>query len=350
MPLIGTHGAASSSGFGRFGGGGDLYEFTSHTFSSTNKTGAYGPSYSSLVSAYSSATWASNTSFFDVFNGIQLWKVPVTANYSFVVSGAPGGDDTGLGGRGMAVTATIPLIMGNVLAIVVGQKGTLATSCNHDAGGGGGSFVLSNSTSMSWIASADADAARTRSLIIGGGGGGGCNGAYRDGIAATSSNNGTNNAKGDSGGGTNGLGGGVKNGNYGGGGGAGVAGNGSGNWQQDRYWTAGGFSSLYNDARVFRGGIQTDVPGGVTTAMNIADSVSLIEDSQYGIGGFGGGGAARGVCWAGGGGGGGYSGGRAGQDECGGGGGGSFVSASTYNVSYATHGSATGSVIVTKLG
>jgi hypothetical protein len=85
--------------------------------------------------------------------GIQLWKVPATGNYSFIVAGAGGAPSSG-GGRGYIITATLNLTQGQVLKILVGQTGL----SSYGNGGGGGTFVAT-STDIP--------------LIVSGGGGGG---------------------------------------------------------------------------------------------------------------------------------------------------------------------------------
>lgn len=71
---------------------GQLFDFASHTFTSAGATGPTGPNITALRSNYSSAAWASNSTFLTVVNGIQEWRVPVTGFYRLTCAGAAGGE------------------------------------------------------------------------------------------------------------------------------------------------------------------------------------------------------------------------------------------------------------------
>jgi hypothetical protein len=94
-----------------------------------------------------------------VQNGIQFFTVPYAGVYTIVAVGAAGGLDkssSAYRGNGAKIGGNFNLQNGQVLKILVGQKGTF----NHpysSAGGGGGSFVATSSNEP---------------LIVAGGGGG----------------------------------------------------------------------------------------------------------------------------------------------------------------------------------
>lgn len=267
---------------------GGLYTFTSHTFTNAGATGRTGPTLAQCTSAYSSTSWASNTSFFNMTTqGYQLWTVPRTGNYTFTVAGAAAGTTTG---SGRIIRFNFALTEGQVLKILVGQRG-LTDFPSQGSGGGGGTFVTTNTDSIIGIA----------------GGAGG----FGDGTSADPAANAPQNVgRGGSGGtgGTTGTDGGA-------GGGAGYSGNGS----------------MVESPGT---GIALSFLNGGTGALGY--TVSGLTD-----GGFGGGGGGylnntQGPYFRSGGGGG-YSGGGgggyvSGNATNGGGGGSSFVSASATNV------------------
>ena len=269
-------------------GANPLYAFTSHTFDNANATGRLGPSLTECRSRYQTsaptATWAqdtTNTYLNMTNNGIQLWTVPVTGNYTIRAVGAGGGGSfITSNGRGINIQLTTTLIKGEVIRILVGQKGTYGDSyvvspAYNQGTGGGGTFVVRG----------------TQTPIIVAGGGGGTGYANRN-FVNNNANLGTSGFNSDqANGGTNGQGG-VGSSD---GGGGGMFGGGGGNGSE------GGLSFINGGS------------GG------IGDTGSSIN------GGFGGGGGGN--SYDGGGGGGGYSGGGGGGggwDSRGGGGGGSF--------------------------
>lgn len=251
-----------------------LYVFSNHTFTHAGATGSLGPTLAQCRSAYSAATWAQDTNYFNMTSqGIQLWKVPRTGTYRILCAGARGGSSlqdtvTAVGGNGAVMRGDFTLTRGTVVSLIVGQEGVTASG----SGGGGGSFV--------WV--------NTDPLIIAGGGGSGGdsnqNGVFQGQPGLTGTSGGSS-GNGTGVGGTNGSGGGATNS---GGGGAG--------------WFSNG-STARGGIRPLEGG--TGGTGGVE-------------------GGFGGGGANGSTSPEGGGGGGGYSGGGGGNstnDDAGGGGG-----------------------------
>lgn len=293
-----------------------LYEFSSHTFTNAGATGRNGPTLSQCRSAYSGASWAQDTvnNYLNMTTqGIQQWKVPATGSYTITVKGAKGGGNANIpyaGGQGGSYTGTLTLTQGDVLHILVGQRGGNYDSTNQFGGGGGGTFVALNS----WT---------TNSLIaaVGGGGGGG-GGPWYDGSNTTK--NATSSTSG------------VSSGYYSGGsGGSGGSGDGDGSdGSGGAGWTGAGRASTYSSY----------YPRAVQSSNGVG-STSPYGDASN-IGGFGGGGSG----WGSGGGGGGYSGGGGGRwstSSMYGGGGGSFMSASWTNTSFAVHNDDHGSVTIT---
>ena len=286
-------------------GANPLYAFTSHTFDNANATGRLGPTLSACRTRYQTsaptATWAqdiTNNYLNMTNNGIQLWTVPVTGTYTIRAKGAAGFIGPGLSNaRGIDIQTTTTLIKGEVIKILVGQRGSTQGLYANMGSGGGGSFVVREIS--------------TPIIIAGGGGGtGGSNNSYvnSDASRETYGMNGSGNID-----------------SYGnnGGGGKGGQGSGGGGFLQD------GFAGINNNippSSFLTGGV-----GGLATG-------------GLGVGGFGGGGYAQDTTGyqTGGGGGGGYSGGGGGLNNDPGGGGGSFaISTMTVNGYNTDHGSVT---------
>lgn len=144
-----------------------LYAFSSHTFTNASATGKTGPTLGACRAAYSSTTWANNTSYFNMFTqGIQRWTAPSTGKYRILAVGACGGipyTSTLRTGYGARVQADFELLQSDILNIVVGHRG-FPTAVNqygsaYNGGGGGGSFVYLDGA--------------TWPLIVAGGGAGG---------------------------------------------------------------------------------------------------------------------------------------------------------------------------------
>jgi hypothetical protein len=263
-----------------------LYTFSSHTFTTAGLTGKFGPTLAQCKTAYSSASWAQNTSYFNVdstYQGIQVWVVPKSGSYTITAAGA--GNGVGYG-SGVIISATFNLTMGATYRIIAGQRG------GNTSSGCGGSFVASGTAT-----------ATSTPVIIAGGAGGGTNAVTN----ATTNNNGVSAY---SAGGTGG------NGGDGGNGGSGP-GNGGGGFYSYSGWSADGF----RDGGVCRFG--------------------------DGLGGFGGGGSvASGLC----GGGGGYSGGGGGWPTSFGGSGGGGGSYSLNTMTPQGNNSGSGYVTITFVG
>jgi len=254
--------------------GGSLYAFTTATFTPGSQTGNTGPSLAIAqagLTVTGDQTWKTNTAFFDVVSGIQIWTVPTSGTYRITANGARGGQSFNWGpqgGLGASMRGDFALIGGDKIKILVGQQGDGNT---YDGGGGGGSFVTTFTNSP---------------LIIAGGGGGGAPSGFNGSGGIVGRIVTTGGATAGGGGGSDGSGGGQWSTAGGGGGLTGNGGNAAGSW--------GGYS--------FTNGGQ----GGSAQAR----------------GGFGGGGSGGGTNGAGGGGG--YSGGGGSAWSYEGAGGGSY--------------------------
>ena len=117
-----------------------LYGFTAHTFTNAGATGRTGPIISQVRSAYSTATWAQNSTYLNMTTqGIQEWTVPATGSYTITCKGA-GLNNGSLIAYGAIASGKYNLTQGEVLRIVVGQPPIVNYSYAH--GGAGGSFVV----------------------------------------------------------------------------------------------------------------------------------------------------------------------------------------------------------------
>ena len=256
---------------------------------------------------------------FQTFNytgSVQNYTVPDGVNsLSITAIGAAGGNDSyyywnTTGGEGASVSGSFTVTPGEILYLMIGQKGgDNSNSYYFAAGGGGGTFVTS-----------DVNFTTNLLLAAGGGGGAGADGGNNANITTNGNDGSPNGDYGTGSGGTGGNGG--TGGSYGGGG-AGWLSYGGGDFDYCGY--TGGISP-------FDGG-----SGG-----------GLCEG---GIGGYGGGGSSA----EGGGGGGGYSGGGGGDWSYNyysgvyGGGGGSY-NGGTNQSNIAGVGTGNGSVIISYAG
>ena len=123
-------------------------QFSGHTFTSCGQTGKFGPSLSQCQSAYSGDEVLENEFNFSISNGIQSWTVPESGTYVFEIA-APSLHQNYSNGRGSIITSIVNLNAGEVVKIVVGQRGvgswpvTEGSTLNigDGLGGAGGSFV-----------------------------------------------------------------------------------------------------------------------------------------------------------------------------------------------------------------
>lgn len=298
MPLLSTIGAVSKLGFSPLGGG--LFPFTTFQFTNAAGEGTTGPTLGQMQSAYSGAPWLTNFFSASLGQGHQQLTIPKTGLYTIRAAGAQGGSGawaTYYGGKGAIIEATFPLIMGDILIMVIGQRGG-SSSANNSSGGGGGSFIAKNNKD-------------TLLLVAGGGGGGGGNSAPGIGYNALTIMSGGANQSGNPGG-TGGSGSTVSY--NGGGGGGGYLSDGA----------VGVVSALNEGGKSFKNGLALGGRGG-SCAASIAGSYNYnnLGNDQGGFGGGGGGEwCAMGAVGAGGG----YSGGAGNNASSGqGGGGGSFI-------------------------
>jgi hypothetical protein len=298
---------------------------TTVNFTNASATGRTGPTQGQVNTAYSATNLNGLVTVSPL--GIQQWTVPYTGSYHIEVQGAGGGanDNTQRvrGGYGAKMTGDFALTGGQVIKIVVGQRGIdgavddfASTAIPQAAGGSGGgaSFVMLSDNTP---------------LIVGGGGGGAttrlsyAGAAGGDGLTGTSGGSGSVASPGA--GGTNGSGGGgCSNGGYqGGSGGGGATGDG------------GNSAGLSNYGSINTGGLSftNGATGGIAGTPQSAGSCR--------DGGFGGGGAGGYT----GGGGGGYSGGGAGGD--GGSGGGGSYNTGTNPTSTSAFNSGNGTISIT---
>ena len=302
-----------------------LFSFSSFTFTSPNED-PFAPSSSDITSqtAYSNTTWASNTEYFNVQNGIQYFKIPKSGTYRITAIGPAGknvGGSTYIGYGGI-VRGEFTLSKNDILAILVGQR---APTSNHATtqpwqGGSGGTFVAT-------VSSVGGNSTATPLLVAGGGTSVRTTTSRAEADANMSPNGKTGSG---SAGGTQGseaTGGGHNQ--TGGGGAAGWSGVGDPHGDTRNLYVPAGYpgnttATAYLPARGF---ILSTSPG-IGGIFNTAYSTGY-----RGSGGFGGGGPGG---WGGTGGAGGYSGG--GNDSNGGyaGGGGSFISSNASNVGTST--------------
>ena len=335
----------------------ELFVFTTFTFTNAGLQGRVGPTRTQLGSSgYSSENWYASYFAMEI-NGIQEWTVPKTGTYRINCYGAQGGkagQSSGNGGWGARMQGDHSLTYGQVLRIVVGQKGDdSGTQARTSTGGGGASAV--------WIKGSD-----TEPLVVAGGGGGQTDFDWddvnQDGSNASGNPAGRQwnihasiSASGRGGTSDDNSSGAVRSGAEGGtdGNGGSLAYSGSTN---NTPGAGGGFKTSGEQEGSDGGGpgtgpwgkaIKNNAEGGYNNSNGSADGNGGSPGNREG--GFGGGGAGGG--WYGcSGGGGGYGGGGAGSDSprtCGGGGG--SVNFGTNTVSTYRAKSGGGSVIITQL-
>ena len=254
-----------------------------YLFTPAGATGKNGPTLSQCQTAYAGQPFLASN--FSVSSGKQILTISTGGVYRITAIGACGADTNPagkVGGKSASMSGNFTLSAGDVITMLVGQKGSLSTNAGNpqSGGGGGGSFVLLNGILI---------------LAAGGGAGATANGNtfFNDGLPASTGTSGVNGSAGS--GGTDGSGGGSTVGSalYSSGGGG---------------YTGNGASSSYG-----QGGFSYTNGGTGGDGYNTA---------SYNMNGGFGGGAGGGAF--GGGGGGGYSGGGGGGYFGSAGGGGSY--------------------------
>jgi hypothetical protein len=274
-----------------------------NAFTSAGATGRSGPTLVQCQSAYAGKSFL--TSNFTVTSGIQILTISTPGTYTIIANGAGGGAKGTVadGGRGASMQGNFTFVEGDVITMLVGQKGGDVGdggAGTGQGGGGGGSFVLKNGTLI---------------LAAGGGGGGTSYSGAGNGSNASTTTSGVSSGGGATGG-TNGGGGGTGGNVLYGNGGSGYSGTGGG---------SGGYGT----------------PGTPYTSGGTGGS-----GYQGGNGGFGGGGGGS---FCGGGGGGGYSGGAGGYYTANGGGGGGSYNIGTNQVNAIMTTNTTGSITLNSL-
>jgi hypothetical protein len=273
-----------------------LYAFTTATFTPGGSLGREGPTLAEARTGLTGpevADWKNNTDYLNVTSGIISWTVPKQGIYKINALGARGGKSSGYGGGlGARLIGDFILSEGDVIKILVGQKGN--SIVNYGGGGGGGTFVIKSPYNDTGSI-----------LVIAGGGGGQASAMGSLGSNALLTTAGGAATSGSPAGGTAGGGGIVINSSGYGGGGGGFTGNG-------QSVSAGGGSG---GASFTNGGL-----GGISNTSSARTNTA--------VGSFGGGGGGTQTPNGGAGGGGGYSGG-AGGPWAGGGGGGSYNAGSS---------------------
>jgi hypothetical protein len=152
-----------------------LYQFSSATFTPGGATFQTGPTLAQARTGLTGAgtdTWKTNTAFFNVQNGIQLWTVPRSGVYRIEAAGAQGGNPTSrIGGRGARIAGDFELTQGEIIQILVGQQGQTGGHSQNLSqsvtAGGGGSFVVRTPYNTN-----------ESILVVAGGGGGGANNTW----------------------------------------------------------------------------------------------------------------------------------------------------------------------------
>mgnify|MGYP006282488139 CR=1 FL=1 len=198
---LGFEGLAYQSDYLRADAQVPYYTFSSHTFTAAGVTGRVGPTLAQLKSEYSAASWAQDSRYLDVVGpsgvgyGIQKWLVPKTGTYTIEAAGSPGGRGSdcmggaaegagtyppsgtqGVPGNGIIIRANFYLLGGDILYILVGQRGIdtpyVIIGSDTDGGGGGGTFVAKKMIDVTRYYFTP-DSCYVVPLIVAGGGGGG---------------------------------------------------------------------------------------------------------------------------------------------------------------------------------
>ena len=251
-----------------------------YTFTNCGQMGDTGPTQAQCDTAYSGTDLDGNVTINT--QGIQEWVVPTSGLYAIEAFGASGGDkpDTynAVGGLGARMKGDFVLSAGQVLKVIVGQRGgnpdPAANNSSGGSGGGGGSYVFHNVTDPFPL------------IAAGGGGGLGAGNTFREnGLPGLTTISGGSNATGN--GGIDGQGGETSD-------------------PSNPYYNSGGGGGWLSDGQ---DGTNPGVAGGGKAPRNGAIGGHAGRPTYSAIGGFGGGGGTN----DGGGGGGGFSGGAGGK-------------------------------------
>ncbi len=132
-----------------------LYPFRTHTFTNAGVEGPIGPTLAQIRTAYVGIPWAERFISMNGNDGIQLWTVPKTGVYTIRAEGSCSHDrgNNFIYGRGRVIQTNIALQRGNIIRILIGQRGTEQSRRSRifpgiwplvsgsAGGGGGGTFV-----------------------------------------------------------------------------------------------------------------------------------------------------------------------------------------------------------------
>jgi hypothetical protein len=296
---------------------------TQYNFTTCGASGRFGPNQTQCNTNYTNTTLQG---LVNVANGLQNWTVPASGIYKIEVYGAASGvgtySGTTVSGKGTYMSGQFSLNSGDILKIIVGQKGGSSSGGSYNgAGGGGGTFVVyANNTPL---------------IIAGGGGASGGYSSYTptsyQGQNATTNTTGGSSARGGAGGS-----------------------NGTGGTTNGYHYTAGSGGGLLSDGINGSANSAPGQDGGGGGASILNGSLGGLKATRFPAeaadGGFGGGGGGTPIA---GGGGGGYSGGAgslftADIQVDGGGGGGSYNVGTNQNNSIGW-GTSHGRVLITFL-
>jgi hypothetical protein len=162
----------------------DLYSFSSFTFTPMGAIARSGPT--SIT--YNTTTFPWVSANLTLSGGIQRWTVPSTKTYYLIAAGAKGGNYISggfTGSSGIIVSNSVSLTRGDVLYILVGQKGMNGGGPSASGGGGGGTFIVK------YLGGTVTSASSYQILLIaGGGGGGGLTSSGTNALATTTANGG----------------------------------------------------------------------------------------------------------------------------------------------------------------
>ncbi|HDX9712862.1 glycine-rich protein [Bacillus cereus] len=248
-----------------------------YSFTTAGAYGNRGPTQDQIEAAYKGTNLEGKVSS---SNGVQYWTVPLTGMYDIEAGGGRGGTNPGtttpMGGFGARIKGSFHLNAGQVLRIIVGQKGTDGGTGAFAAGGGGASVVSIK----------DADSPM---IVAGGGGGASTNNIAFSPEPGDSTNKGD--MPGYSGIGYNGS----APSHYGGGGAS---------------WSFSGDTDSGKTLSTSRGGIR--LKGETPFGGDPVNTTNSTDQKYASVGGFGGGGSG-GRNNGSGGGGGGYTGGNGGR-------------------------------------
>jgi hypothetical protein len=115
---------------------------TAYTFTNCGATGRFGPTQTQVNSTYTGTNTLTGAVTVNT-QGIQEWTVPSSGLYRIEALGASGNQQTGKRfGTGARMIGEFNLTAGQVLKVVVGQRGISSVSAWEGCGGGGASFVV----------------------------------------------------------------------------------------------------------------------------------------------------------------------------------------------------------------